>query len=240
MGTKANAQYTITEIYEDISVVLSNDAHVFRADKDNVAIAGSTSIQVYGYQGSTQVPTTVGTISGLPSTGMTASISNNTKTNTTVTISVTTALTSSVANNGVLTIPITVAGKTINKTFSWSKAQTGATGSAGKDGTSITITSTSIEYQTSSSGTVTPTGTWSSTVPTVNNGQYLWTRTTVNYSDETKTESYSVSYKGTNGTDGKDGANGTSYYTYIRYSNNSNGSNMSTNPSGKSYNAIHC
>lgn len=236
MGTKANAQYTITEIYEDISVVLSNDAHVFRADKDNVAIAGSTSIQVYGYQGSTQVPTTVGTISGLPSTGMTASISNNTKTNTTITISVTTALTSSVANNGVLTIPITVAGKTINKTFSWSKAQTGATGSAGKDGASITITSTSIEYQTSSSGTTTPTGTWSSTVPTVNNGQYLWTRTTVNYSDGTKTESYSVSYKGTNGTDG---ANGTSYYTYIRYSNNSNGSNMSTDPSGKSYIGIY-
>lgn len=131
MGIKASAQYTITEINEEYSVVISNESHVFRADKDNTAVAASTSIQIYGYQGSTQIATKVGTISGLPSAGMTATPNNNNSTNTSITITVTTALTSSVANNGTLTIPITVGTKTINKVFSWSKAQTGATGSSG-------------------------------------------------------------------------------------------------------------
>ena len=78
----------------------------------------------------------------------------------------------------------------------------GDTGQKGKDGTSIKITSKSVTYQTSTSGTTAPTGTWSTTVPIVNNGQYLWTKTTVQYSDGNKTEAYSVSYKGTNGTNG--------------------------------------
>ena len=78
----------------------------------------------------------------------------------------------------------------------------GDTGQKGQDGTSIKITSKSVTYQASTSGTTAPTGTWSTTVPTVNNGQYLWTKTTVQYSDGNKTEAYSVSYKGTNGTNG--------------------------------------
>lgn len=78
----------------------------------------------------------------------------------------------------------------------------GDTGQKGQDGTSIKITSKSVTYQTSTSGTTIPTGTWSTTVPMVNNGQYLWTKTTVQYSDGNKTEAYSVSYKGTNGTNG--------------------------------------
>lgn len=159
MAIKASAQYTIAEIYEEISVVLSNESHVFRADKDNTAVAGNTSIQIYGYRGSTQVATTVGTISGLPSAGMTATISNNGKTNTSITIAVTTALTSSIANNGVLTIPITVAGKTINKTFSWSKAQTGATGATGGTGAAARtywVSSSANTVTRSMKGTLTP------------------------------------------------------------------------------------
>ncbi len=87
----------------------------------------------------------------------------------------------------------------------------GDQGIQGEAGTSVTITSTSIKYQAGNSGTTKPTGTWSTTVPSVSNGQYLWTQTIVNYSNGSKTESYSVSYKGTNGTNGtngKDGANG--------------------------------
>lgn len=132
MGIKASAQYTITEINEEYSVVISNESHVFRADKNNTVVASNTSIQIYGYQGSTQIATKVGTISGLPSAGMTATIKNNNSTITSITIAVTTALTSSVANSGTLTIPITVGSKTINKIFSWSKAQTGATGATAR------------------------------------------------------------------------------------------------------------
>lgn len=98
----------------------------------------------------------------------------------------------------------TEADSTDVKKYNWVKVKgdKGDTGQKGKDGTSIKITSKSVTYQTSTSGTTAPTGTWSTTVPTVNNGQYLWTKTTVQYSDGNKTEAYSVSYKGTNGTNG--------------------------------------
>nr|DAX05597.1 MAG TPA: tail protein [Bacteriophage sp.] len=94
----------------------------------------------------------------------------------------------------------------------------GATGATGKDGIngkdgvngkSITIKSKAIEYQASTSGTSAPTGTWTTTIPNVNKGSYLWTRTTVTYSDDTNTVSYSVAYRGTDGTDGINGTNGT-------------------------------
>ena len=84
----------------------------------------------------------------------------------------------------------------------WTPHKDDLQGEKGQDGTSVKITSKSVTYQTSTSGTTAPTGTWQTTVPTVNNGQYLWTKTTVQYSDDNKTEAYSVSYKGTNGTNG--------------------------------------
>lgn len=79
-------------------------------------------------------------------------------------------------------------------------------GTNGSNGTSVTVSSSSVTYQASSSGTAAPTGTWSSSVPAVGNGQFLWTKTVVNYSDGKSTTSYSVSYKGTNGTNGKNGS----------------------------------
>ena len=72
----------------------------------------------------------------------------------------------------------------------------------GKKGDSVSIKSQQVTYQASSSGTTIPTGTWSTSVPSLNGGQYLWTRTVVNYSDGTTTTSYSVSYKGGDGEDG--------------------------------------
>lgn len=157
---KASAQYTIAEIHEECNVVISNESHVFRADKNNTVIADSVTIQVYGYQGNTQIATTIGTISGKPSAGMTTTINNNGKINTSITVAVTTALTSSIANNGVLIIPVTVAGKTFNKTFSWSKAQTGATGATGDTGAAARtywVTSSANTITRSMKGTLTPT-----------------------------------------------------------------------------------
>lgn len=81
----------------------------------------------------------------------------------------------------------------------------GDKGDPGNNGTSVTITSTSVTYQASTSGTTIPTGSWQTSVPSVSNGQYLWTRTIVNYSDGTNTTSYSVAYKGTNGNKGDTG-----------------------------------
>ena len=208
MAIKASAQYTISDIFEEYSVILSNDAHVFRADKDNKAIAGNTSIKIYGYQGSNQISTKVGTISGLPSAGMTATIANNNSTNTTITITVTTALTSSVANNGTLTIPITVGTKTINKVFSWSKAQTGATGGTGKSIGSITnyylATSASSNVTTSTSG-------WTTTIQTVTSSKkYLWNYVVTKYTDNTVASTTTPCIIGVYGDKGDKGDKGTS------------------------------
>lgn len=80
--------------------------------------------------------------------------------------------------------------------YCWSKV------TQGKDGTSISITSTSVTYQEGTSGTVQPTGTWETNIPTVAQDNYLWTKTVVNYSDNSSTESYSVSRNAVNGTNG--------------------------------------
>jgi hypothetical protein len=70
--------------------------------------------------------------------------------------------------------------------------QYGGGGGAGGKG----IASTAVTFQASSSGTVTPTGAWSSVVPAVTKGQYLWTRTIFTYSDATTSTIYSVGYFG--------------------------------------------
>lgn len=70
------------------------------------------------------------------------------------------------------------------------------------------IKSAAVTYQASTSGTVIPTGTWQTNIPTVSAGQYLWTRTVVAYTDDSKSTSYSVGRMGTNGTNGTNGSAG--------------------------------
>ena len=78
-------------------------------------------------------------------------------------------------------------------TVSYTYARQGETGQAG---TSVTVKS--IEYQAGTSATTAPTGTWSSTVVPVNEGQYLWTKTT--FSDGK--EAYGVAKQGEKGETG--------------------------------------
>lgn len=77
-------------------------------------------------------------------------------------------------------------------------------GTNGNNGTSVTITKTETTYQVGTSGTEKPTGSWQSTIPSTNPGQFLWTKTVVTYSDGKSTESYSVSRNGANGQNGAD------------------------------------
>lgn len=90
-------------------------------------------------------------------------------------------------------------------------ALTGPKGDTGNDGTSVTILSTSVTYKASTSGTETPSDSgWSTSVPTVPKGQYLWTKMSVKFSDGTEVVTYSVSRSGTDGENGASGSNGTS------------------------------
>ena len=72
-------------------------------------------------------------------------------------------------------------------------------GDQGNPGDDITISSQSTEYQASSSGTVEPSGTWSSSIPVVAQGDFLWTRVTINFSDGNTVQYFTVSYFGTDG-----------------------------------------
>lgn len=92
-----------------------------------------------------------------------------------------------------------------NSTESYTVSYKATDGTNGDPGISVTIKSKSVTYQVSASGTTPPTGEWKASIPSVPKGQYLWTRTVVNYSDETSTTSYSVGYQGTNGADGSPG-----------------------------------
>lgn len=83
---------------------------------------------------------------------------------------------------------------------------TGKDGIAGKDG--VGIAATEIMYASSNSSTVAPAGGWSTQVPTVPQGHYLWTRTTWRYTDKTTETGYSVSRNGQDGAKGDPGRDG--------------------------------
>ncbi|MDT2894773.1 hypothetical protein [Lactococcus lactis] len=86
------------------------------------------------------------------------------------------------------------------------KGNTGANGIAGKDG--VGIKNTTITYVGSTSGTTAPTSGWTTTVPTVAAGSYLWTKTVWRYSDNTSETGYSVAKMGNTGATGPAGPPG--------------------------------
>lgn len=72
-------------------------------------------------------------------------------------------------------------------------------GADGQSGTSVTITSTEVQYAGSARNMTAPTSGWTATPPAVAEGEYLWTRTKVTYSDGTTTTAYSVAKQGRSG-----------------------------------------
>ena len=73
-------------------------------------------------------------------------------------------------------------------------------GEKGDTGAASTITTQNVSYQESSSGTVAPSGSWTTTIPSVTPGNFLWTRTQIAFNDGTTVTSYSVSRYGIDGT----------------------------------------
>lgn len=86
------------------------------------------------------------------------------------------------------------------------KGDPGKDGVAGKNG--VGLRSTVITYAPSTSGTNAPSVGWTSTVPVISAGQYLWTKTTWNYTDNTSETGYSVARIGRDGNTGRDGVAG--------------------------------
>ena len=86
--------------------------------------------------------------------------------------------------------------------FTYTDNTTSSTYTVARSGvTGLGISRSDVDYQKSTSGTVAPTGSWTATIPTVAANEYLWTRTTLTYTNATTSVSYSV---GKMGADGKD------------------------------------
>ena len=225
MAIKASNQVDLLDLTDGYSVILTNDNYTFLGTTNSVNGTQSTTCKVMALCGSEQVPCSVGSISTV--TGISA-VSDGKTPEPTITITATSALTQS----GSFTIPIIIGDITINKVFSYSIA---FKGSNGTNGTSVTVKSTSVQYQVSTSGTTEPTGTWQDSVPSVPAGQYLWTKTVVTYSDNKSTTAYSVSRSGTNGTNGSNGTSVTVTKTEVTYQVGASGT---TKPTGTWQNTI--
>lgn len=81
-------------------------------------------------------------------------------------------------------------------TVSYSVSKKGETGATGNG-----VSSTDVSYGVSNSGTIQPTS-WQSNIPSVPNGQYLWTRTIMYYTNGTSTTFFSVAKMGETGAQG--------------------------------------
>lgn len=102
---------------------------------------------------------------------------------------------------------------TITNVNDGTEGKPGEDGKPGKDG--VGIKATTVTYAKSTSGTTQPTTGWTSTVPTVPAGQFLWTKTVWDYTDSTSETGYSVSKMGNDGKPGEDGQNGESSWNIL-------------------------
>ena len=142
------------------------------------------------------------------------------------------------------------------KTYIARDGNDGTDGLPGKDG--VGISSTTITYAASTSGTTHPTTGWSSSIPSVPNGQYLWTKTVWTYTDDTSETGYSVAKmgetgpqgpqglqgiqgpKGDQGIAGRPGADGRTSYTHIAYADSADGTvNFSVSDSNRKYIGVY-
>lgn len=80
-------------------------------------------------------------------------------------------------------------------------------GDTGANGLPVTIESVTVQYKVTDDFAQ-PTEGWQSTVPSALPGQYLWMKTTVEYSDGTDSIAYSYTYQGEKGDTGEQGPKG--------------------------------
>ena len=137
------------------------------------------------------------------------------------------------------------------KTYIAKDGSDGNDGLPGKDG--VGIKSTTITYASSTSGITKPTSGWSSTIPSVSAGNFLWTKTVWTYTDNTGETGYSVAkmgekgdkgdtgpqgiqgLQGPQGIQGPQGPDGRTQYTHIAYADDATGGGFSQTSAGKTY-----
>ena len=154
-------------------------------------------------------------IKGVDGVSPTAKV-EQTNTGATITVTDKSGTTSTTVNNGTdgysptvttsksgTTTVVTITDKTGAHTATINDGAQGAKGDKGDAGKGIS--SATVQYASSTSGTTAPSSGWQTSIPTVANGSYLWTKTTTTYTSGNPTTSYSVAYIAKNGTDGAAG-----------------------------------
>ena len=209
---------------------LTNENVSFAANANGQISATSITTNVVAYKGTEKVMPTIGTPNGMPS-GMTISVDSTSLASSskevilTISVANNSTLGSASSNHGTVTIPITSPVST-NLMLSWSKINAGPTG--------VGISSTTVTYGVSDSSSTQPTD-WQSTIPTVADGKYLWTRTIIDYTDASKADTVTYTYA-KQGSPGEKGNPGTSVtVSSIQYQE---GSSATTAPTGTWSNAV--
>lgn len=184
---------------EVISGYLSNESIIVPANSSGTVTDFTKALGDFIiYEGQTKVSSGV-TFSKMSETGMTSTI-NSAGHYTVTDLS---------ADVGTVTYQAVYKTVTIQKIMIVVKNKQGATGPAGSNGTDGKgIVSSATTYQAGTSGTTPPTGTWSPSIPSVSENQYLWTKIVLTYSDNTNSTAYSVGKMGATGATGSTGATG--------------------------------
>ena len=81
-------------------------------------------------------------------------------------------------------------------------------GEKGDTGDPATLVSSQVTYQVGDSGTIIPSGSWTTSVPPVTPGKFLWTRQVLQFNTGSPITSYSVSRFGIDGTGAVSSVNG--------------------------------
>lgn len=184
---------------EVISGYLSNDSIIVPATAAGSVTDFSKAVGDFVvYEGQTKLSSGV-TYSKVSETGMTSTINSAGRY----------TVTALSADVGTATYQAVYKSVTIQKIMIVVKNKQGATGPAGTNGTDGKgIMSSATTYQAGTSGTTPPTGTWSTSIPSVSENQYLWTKIVLTYSDNTNSTAYSVGKMGAKGETGATGSTG--------------------------------
>ena len=168
------------------TVILTNENQSIAATSNGAAVATTITTGVVAYQGTIQRTTIVGSSASATTidtgiTGITAAISNNNTTNTSITFTVTTSLTT---ETGSITIPITVDNIQFNKKFTFSLSKAGASGQSGSSPTAYNLVVSHAAIVKTKSNTYSPTSitfyatsqTGNATISTYTGGSYRITK----------------------------------------------------------------
>ena len=204
------ASVTLSEITAPSGVTVTKDTD---ATAPTLTISVSTSVTA---PGNVKIPVHIGDVTivktfsfGIAFTGQGGAAGKGIS-STKVEYQVGTSGTDAPTGAWTTTIPTVPAAKYLwtRTTYTYTDSSTVVSYSVGMMGqtgnTGVGVQGAVVTYVASTSGTATPSTGWASTIPTVPQGQYLWTRTVTTYTDSTTSNSYSVARAGQNGSDGAD------------------------------------